>query len=206
MDAWLLVRNEPAGRAHLHWSARASMRVSLPRVGVSTNVGLPGCCSLSSSAGIIPAVSGSVGAALGRRTSRNRMSGEKRLETLLGTNVHHTGELALEEEFVHTQPGSSNRVWFTVTTVQVGETPCIGTFRTGSIHGEPFAFSEDTGAPSTRTVIVAGGQSGTYEELGGAGIDLGQHRSATSQSAAWKVSRWRSCSWMDSRLQAAHRQ
>lgn len=153
-----------------------------------------------------PDVLASFCTALGWWARCDRANGQKRLEALLGADVHQAGELALQEEFGYPQRRRRDRVGCTVATVQVVETPRASIPWACGIHGDLFAFSERTGALRAGTGILASGRSDTDEELGYAVVDFGQHRSATSQSAAWKVSRWRSRSRMDSRPQFVHRQ
>ncbi len=125
-------------------------------------------------------------------------------ELALGANVQRSGEPGLEEVFAQAECRAGKFLGGALTTVAAFDGERGGVFFASDVDRDLFAFSKDSVAGGALGVGVGEARAG--EQLGTVGGDFGQHRSATSHSAAWKVSRWRSCSRMDSRLQASQRQ
>ena len=127
------------------------------------------------------------------------------VELTLGLDVERSGKSGFEEVLLESEGWRGEFLGGTVRAVDSFDTNGRGVLLSGGVDRDLFAFSEGSGAARAVGGVVVG-EFRAGEQLGGVGADCGQHWSATSHSSAWKASRWRSCSRMDSRLQAVQRQ
>ncbi len=127
------------------------------------------------------------GTALARGAYIERLDLAECLELTLSANVERSGEACLEEVFAQAQRWVREFLRGALPTVAAFDRECGGVLLARGVDRDLFAFAQ--GSVAGRAVGVSLRESRAGEQLGTVGGDFGQHRSATSQSLAWKASR-----------------